>query len=270
MRLVSNRWHLIVILVVFLAGCKSKQAIPEGAPVPIREKELLAKVAKANGNYENLRVRATGNLNADGQSQNFRLELRLLKDSLIWVELADPVLGLKLARGLVTADSLFFINRIDREYFKGDLSALQEKFGIDYGFQELQNALSGNLVLELDRSYGLYYVPGSYLLSSADPKLLKPDSAELTRTIIRQAYIDPVQFKAKKQVQINPETNETYELYYQSFQSTAGGIYYPQIIELIYGSAGENSLRLASRKIEQDNPELQFPFNIPSEYAEMR
>ncbi len=268
--MVLSRWYLYGFLSIVLISCKAKKSLPEGAPVVIKQKELLQKIEQAGANFKNIRARATGNLTTDGQTQNFRLEYRILKDSIIWVELADPVLGLKLARGLITRDSLFMINRIDREYYKGDIGDLQENFGVNYGFKELQNALSGNLVEPTDRSYKLYYVPGSYLLSTADPQRLEKDVEHTDTTIIRQLFIDPVEYKAKKQIQFDPVRSEEYQLVYQSFENTPGGMIYPQIIELIYGAAGENKLRIAVKKIDQDQAQLRYPFNIPKGYVEMR
>lgn len=270
MRLTLSKWHLLVILAILLAGCKSKRVLPEGSPVVVKKKELLLKVEKAQSEYSNIMVKATGKLDVDGQSQNFRIEFRILKDSLIWVEVADPVLGLKLARGLITRDSLFMINRIDREYFKGGISMLQQKFGINYGFLELQNALSGNLIFEIDREFDIYYVPGSYLLSTADPKMLEAEAINSDTSIINQAFIDPVEFKPKRQVQYSPVTKETYQLDYMAVENTEKGMYYPQVIKLTFGVNKENELRIALKKFEQNNSELRFPFNIPAQYGEMR
>jgi hypothetical protein len=270
MRLVLNKAVLLLAIPLLLVSCKAKKALPEGAPAEIKQKELINRVAEGEGTFDNIRIRASGALTADGNSQSFRVEVRIVKDSLIWVELADPVLGLKLARAIITPDSIFMINRIDREYFKGDISELQNQFGVSYGFRELQRVLSGNLVFEIDRSFELYYVPGSYLLSNVNPLLLTDSSEQQLEDAALQAYINPSQFKPSRQVQYDPETDLTYSLYYHGFKDVGNGFYYPDIIELEYGDKAENKLRLVIRRFEQNDPELRFPFNIPSQYAEMR
>ena len=269
MQSVLNRAVLILVLPLLLAGCKARKAIPDGAPESIKEKELIRRVDEAQGNFENLRMKASGTLKSDGGNQAFRVEVRIKKDSLIWVELADPVLGLKLARALITRDSIFMINRIDREYFKGDISQLQNQFGVNYGFGELQRALSGDLVFEIDRGFDLYYVPGSYLLSSIDPATLGEGPVGSGTGAFLQAYIDPAQFKPSRQVQYDPMAEMTYSLFYFGFKDAGDGKYYPDIIELQYGVKAENNLRLAVKRFEQNEPDLRFPFNIPTQYAEM-
>lgn len=259
-----------MLLPLLMIGCKARKAVPEGAPASIKEKELIRKISEAQGSFDNVRMKANATLTADGSNQAFRLEVRIEKDSLIWVEVADPVLGLKLARALITRDSIFMINRIDREYLKGDISELQSQFGVNYGFDELQRALTGDLVFEIDRGFDLYYVPGSYLLSSINPAILAEGLGEGESEPVLQAYIDPSKFKATRQIQYDPVKDITYTLLYLGFKEVGVGKYYPDIIELEYGEKAENNLRLAVKRFEQNDPDLRFPFNIPSEYAEMR
>lgn len=261
---------MLLVTITILSACRSKKNLPEGAPAPIKQKDLLEKIDEAATTYDNIRIKAVGNLKNDGQDQGFRIEVRMLPDSLIWVDLADPVLGIKVVRVLITPDSIFMINRIDREYFKGDISVLQERFGVEYGFRELQNALSGNLVFDLTRDFKMYLVPGYYLLSSADPSVLEEESDELRNEQILQAYIDPVHYKAMRQIQFDQAKGESYALHLRGFEMQDGGIFYPQIIELIFGKDGENNLRLAVKRVDKNDPDMGFPFNIPADYAEMR
>lgn len=269
MRSVLSKAILILVLPLLLVACKARKALPEGAPASIKEKELLRQVADAQNDFENLRLKASGTLSAEGNNQSFRVEVRIQKDSLIWVELADPVLGLKLARALITKDSIFMINRIDREYFKGDISELQSQFGVNYGFEELQRALSGDLVFQIDRNFDLYYVPGAYLLSNINPVQLQELMADQKGSTVLQAYIDTKNFKPARQVQYDPLSEVTYTLFYHGFKEVGKGKY-PDIIELEYGEKTENNLRLAVKRFDHNDPELRFPFNIPSQYAEMR
>ena len=260
----------MLLLPLLVLSCKAKHTLPEGSPKVIKQRELLQKMGAVENDFESLRIKAMGNLEAEGTDQGFRLEIRILKDSVIWVEVGDPILGLKLARGLITTDSLFFINRLDKEFFKGELSALQEKFGIHYGFTELQNALSGNLVFTPDKNFELYYVPGSYVLSTEDPSKLNSDSlSEKISLEASMAYIDPLTFKPGMQVQYDPLSNEVYKLVFNSFLKTEHGSF-PQLIELYYGEMDENRLRLAAKKIEVDPEGMKVPFNIPTSYVEMR
>ncbi len=265
-----NRVVLILFLPLLLVGCKARKSVPEGAPAGIKEKELFRKLDEAQGNFDNLRIKANATLTAEGTNQTFRLEVRIKRDSLIWVEVADPVLGLKLARVLITPDSIFMINRIDREYLKGDIGQLQTQFGVQYGFDELQRALSGDLVFDVNRGFDLYYFPGSYLLSSVNPTVLAEGLKEEVRDIVLQAYIDPSRFKATRQLQYDPVKQVTYSLVYLGFREAGNGKYYPDIIELGYGAKAENNLRLAVKRMDQNEHDLGFPFNIPSQYAEMR
>ena len=263
-----NKFGLLLCLVVLLISCKAKKELPEGAPAVIKQKELLSLIEQSENDFENLRIKTTGNLEMADQGQNFRAEIRILRDSLIWVELADPVLGLKLARALITPDSVFMINRIDREYLKGDISELQSQFGINYGFYELQDVLTGNIVFEINRDFDLYYIPGYYLLSSVKPELFG-QSMPADSVTEYKVQVDPENYKARKQIQYNSASSESYSLSYVAFEK-AGQALFPQVIEMEYGTTGEGKLRLVVKRLDQDDPELRYPFNIPSGYAKMR
>ncbi|MCB0807539.1 MAG: DUF4292 domain-containing protein, partial [Bacteroidales bacterium] len=55
----------------------------------------------------------------DKKKNSFRGQLRMRKDSAIWVSFS-PALGIEMARLLITEDSVKFINRINKTYFAGD------------------------------------------------------------------------------------------------------------------------------------------------------
>ena len=271
MKSVLNKVALLTLVSLLVIACKSKKNLPEGAPEVIKLKELRAGISDGKTEYQTLRIRAQGNLETEGQNQGFRLEVRILRDSLIWAELADPILGLKVARALITPDSLFVINRIDREYLRADISAMQQQFGVEYGFNELQNALSGNPIFDDWEDFELYYVPGHYLLSTTDPARLEQE-AETSKVsgTVQQAYISPGSFKAVQQLQFDPAEDDVYRLTFEGFEKKEGSHAYPRIIELHYGKNEKDRLRLAVKRFEFDDEGLPFPFNIPDGYAEMR
>lgn len=255
-------WSLLVL------GCKPGRQLPVGAPPEIRPRVLIKEIAGAENHFQSLRIKAIGNYRAEGQSQAFRLELRLLKDSLIWVDLADPVLGLKVVRVLITPDSLRLINRLDREYYTGDIEELQKRFNMGFGFGTLQQIFGGNLLFDLTDEFDLYYRPGKYLWSTLNPSdSLR--SARGSQRLLKQVQIDPKNFKPVEQSLADPLENRAFTLHYKAFEAMATGLIYPQVIEIEYAEKENSSLSLSIRKVERDDPELRYPFKIPGDYERM-
>jgi hypothetical protein len=82
------------------------------------------------------------NVQYTGSDQNLSLKgnLKVLHDSLIWVSLS-PGLGIEAARFMCNPDSLFILDRINRDLTKGTYKYLKETKRIDIDFKSLQAIL---------------------------------------------------------------------------------------------------------------------------------
>ncbi|GJM33151.1 MAG: hypothetical protein DHS20C18_21520 [Saprospiraceae bacterium] len=77
---------------------------------------------------------------------NFSISLsstiKMRKDSLIWMNAKK--LGLEVARVMVTPDSVYVLNRLNREYSIKGLESLQKDFNLPGDFTTLQQVILGN------------------------------------------------------------------------------------------------------------------------------
>ena len=110
-----------LLLVVMLAACSKKKHKVSKVEVPVVEEvmtkgseALMEKVIETQIPYTWFAAKGQGRFDLDGQRLNARLHVRILRDSVIWVQLQK--FGFEVGRMLITQDSAFFINRFERTY----------------------------------------------------------------------------------------------------------------------------------------------------------
>lgn len=263
-----KKLFLLILSFVFLLSCSITKRLPAGSPPKIKEKELRQKVQKAENQYEDLVLRANGKYSDGESSQSFKVQIRMLKDSLVWADIADPLIGIKLARAIAFKDSVAFINRIERSYFTGDLKGLQQRISMDLSFDLLQNLLAANLVFPLTKDYELFYQAGTYVW--ADYDFEESLNAQFTPMgEVHQMFIDPKTYKANQQKLNEGNTNKEYTVNFKGLKNYGDWVY-PEEIEIIFTNGSSvSSLKLNIKSVKK-NTQPKFPFSIPEQYAPMR
>lgn len=79
-----------------------------------------------------------------GQALKANADIRLRKDSLLWVSLRSGT-GIEGVRLIVTPDSLKAINRLEKKYYAHSLAELSEKINFRLSFGLIQAALVGDV-----------------------------------------------------------------------------------------------------------------------------
>ena len=258
---------LITTIAVLISSCGSTKNIPAGAPPKVKDKELREKSEAAQNQFRSLEVRANGHFEDNQTSQGFRVQVRILKDSLVWVDIADPILGIKVARAVIYRDSVAFVNRLQKEYYTGPLDQLQQKLNMNFGFEVVQAILSANLTFETTKNYETYYQPGYYVLADHIPGNEGNREAS-TNEKFHEVFLDPVYFKPAKQKLEEPGLNRKYEILFQGVKP-ANGMLYPDEIRITYTQKSPVVLKLEIRDVEKDKA-LNYPFSIPAGYDKMR
>jgi hypothetical protein len=102
--------------------------------------ELYDSISKSEKGFSNFTARFSASYKSNITSHNFKGQIRIITDSLIWVSVS-PGLGVELLRLKVTADSVFFMNRVHNQYYTGPIAALKKISGIDFNYKALQALL---------------------------------------------------------------------------------------------------------------------------------
>jgi len=140
----------IILSIIFFAaliglqGCKTKRALIKKPLKEQGESYLLEKMASNELDFDWFSARCAVTVINDKKTKtDLRGQLRIQKDSVIWMSLS-PALGIEVARLMITQDSIWFINRIDKNYFKGDYDFINSFFQTTVDFDILPALFLGH------------------------------------------------------------------------------------------------------------------------------
>ena len=108
-----------ISLLLLLAGCGPKRNLPKGSPSFLKDADLWEQIDGSELQFNSLEIKGSGSYTEVGSPKlSFKFTIKVAKDSLIWIDLADPILGLKLVRGILSKEKLAYYNRLERNYFE--------------------------------------------------------------------------------------------------------------------------------------------------------
>ena len=200
--------------------------------------DLLQKVQKNRIEFNTfsakIRVDYT---NSKGKQPDFIANIRMLKDSLIWISLSNDI-GIEGIRVLITKDSI----------------KIMDKSQIPFAFSDLQNLLLGNpLFFNKDSIISYSQAANGYALLSIDPQFKN-------RLSIGNGFL----VEKSKLDDNDPVMNRTCDLIYNDYENKAGVMFSAyREISIIQQNKLEVQLKFKDYKF---NEQLSFPFTIPKKF----
>ena len=263
---------LLLASIVFVQGCKTKRSIIRKPLKEEGEAFLLQKMSESELNFDFFNARCTISVVSDKKSKSdFRGQIRIQKDSVIWLSLS-PALGIEVARLMISQDSIWFINRIDKTYFKGDYDFINSFFQTTIDFDILQALLVGNdMTYYEDESFraaidAMEYRLGAAKRSKKKKQLLLEDSPNI---LIQNIWLNPDNFKITKvNLKEFGQENKQLEMRYSHFSAVKNQLV-PTELDMLLQADKKIRIGLHFSNIELDEP-LSFPFKVPSKYSKMR
>jgi hypothetical protein len=134
---------ILFVLVVSFSSCdllKKNTDIDSYIDSPSNSKELIKKVNLNNISPEWMSLNTKIKINKEGQETTINSQIRVRKDSVIWVSVKAP-LGIEVFRTMITPDSIYFMSRMDKTYFVKSISHLKNVVKADISFNQLQSIL---------------------------------------------------------------------------------------------------------------------------------
>jgi Domain of unknown function (DUF4292) len=103
-------------------------------------------VKPAEIDFKYLNIKSKVNYVSTGsEEQSFPVNIHIKKDSIIWLSI---VVGLEGARGIITKDSVIFLDRLHRTYYKYDFASLSKQFNFNINYDLVQSILIGNMPIK--------------------------------------------------------------------------------------------------------------------------
>jgi hypothetical protein len=275
---------IVATLVFSQSACKNRRktvAAPPVASVPAEDTINVkcrldfksAKTLSRNMKENELKfiwLSAKANVTSliDEKEENFDIRVSMRKDSAMLVSI-QYVLGLQVAKVLITRDSVKFVNYIQKTFFRGDFNYINDLLSADLDFDLLQAVLVGNSAEFKDEESKLKPVTDrancKYLLSTERKRRLKriqtgAEPAEALQTL----SLLPETFKITRNEFIEPSSNRKFIANYSAF-TQKDSVYAPYHVDIDIVAQKKANIKIDYVRIEKNSPQ-KLSLSIPAKY----
>ena len=274
---------VLIVPLLFSISCKTTSKIPQPAPtpktgVPSLKKEdihsLAAKIRANTLNYKWISAHFSIDMSEDSTSTSFSGDIRLCKDSVIWMSIRAIMGTLEAARVMLTEDSAMFINRIKDTYFTGDYEYIDNILDEDLDFDMVQSVMiGGSMEFYNDTAKMKSYSDGKeYIISTIRKRKLKrvlyrnrlfhsKDDAQFIFLDTNDFHITHVRVE-------DFVNNRTFDAYYSDFQKV-DSVMFPFHIQYVINAEKTIKIDLKYKKVAFKASE-EVPFIIPKKYERIQ
>lgn len=293
--LISVRWYLFgqffkfrsssfglltLVFLLFLFSCKAPKEVEKIKLDHYSTKELLQKLETNEFQFESLSTKADITF-TDEKSTSFKANLRIRKDSAIWLSIT-PALGIEMARVLITTDSVLFMDRIHNKYFMGDFAFINKMFDVDLDYNMLEALLVGNSIefekdekirTSIDRKKDYYYI------GTEKKRKVKKDIKKEKEVIKSQSqilWVYPETFKIAELLLFDPEKDQSLTGLFSNHKLVSGkdevdenGQLFPFNLNFKVESKKNLKIDVEYGKVTL-NKELNLSFKIPEKYEQIQ
>ena len=263
---------LLVLVSLVYSSCKSTRSVLKK---PIKEygfDYLYNKMLENQVDFDFLSAKFNVVYYNGKKKTDLKGQFRIRKDSLIWITLS-PALGIEAARISMSNDSIKFINRLNKTYFKGKYCFIDSILNTTLDYYILEAMIMGNELTQYDiNKFKASIDGGLYRITIQERRKIKKylKSGEVdSKVLIQNIWLDPETFKIKRVVlkELGDEHKRLQIIYAQYHE--VDGLLLPEIMQIKI-SAGTTiliNLKFGKTVINQS---LRFPFTIPKRYEKIQ
>lgn len=270
---------VLFLLALIFFSCRTRKAANTAASSvneikPMKERsidELMDRLDSSAFKPIWMNAKALVSTNEDGNETSFTIHLRSKRDSALWISIT-PLLGIEVARVLITADSIKLLDRIHGKYQVSTFEYINRLLQMKVNYEIVQALLSGNFFAykkNENKFNSVYMEEKYYILSSLNKHKLKRSLEEKdpNKPVIQDCYIDNVNYRITRMTVDDQKINKTLETNYSDFRMTDGGMF-PFHSQTKITAAKNFEISIEYSKVDVGEPQ-EFPFNIPNNYERM-
>lgn len=256
------------------AGKKISNSVEEVShSLPAKEvQEVLSQMQAHETHFTTLSAKGNVSAQLGGKTYHMKASLRMQDDSVIWLSVSASF-GIEVARLMLTPDSVFYLNRLERSTFKGSYAFLSRMMKTDVDFDIVQSLLTGRDVRWYDHHQLKAHTAGKHI------QLVSAHRRRLKRYAKRNDGLKPVFYQS---VWLAPQHYKIEKIKMKSVEQAV-----PQKLIMEYGDfkpvgqqhvAHEYALEIAAEKpllvdmrwkqIKLNQP-TKFPFKVPASYKKI-
>ncbi|RAU82083.1 DUF4292 domain-containing protein [Pontibacter arcticus] len=243
-----SKYILGAILGLFLlTGCK-KEIIPTTGAATT---ETIGSVTVKNLDFNYLSAKSQLKFSDRGDNLSSGASIRIKKDSVIWVSV-QPGLGIEAARLKMTQDSVFVMNRLQREYTATGYTYLSNKFNVAVDFNVLQAILLGN-----------FQALGSEkVITEGDLQHVQ----QIRENLLLDYFIGNQNAKLQS-LKVQDQSNaNTITVKYENFQDVGATPFAYSLNAQVAQKGQLSDLEITHSRVTISDDVLDFPFSVPSDY----
>ncbi|WP_113664053.1 DUF4292 domain-containing protein [Pedobacter nanyangensis] len=249
----------LIACVVLAVGCAPKKEIikappaVETAPVTDKKSENLATLLSKELPYSTLSLKGKAELDINGDANNVTLNIRIKKDEVIWFNVTALGGTIEAARGIITPDSLWLMNRFQKTILRKPLSYIHDYTNQQVNFGWLQAIIVGNTIPEfMTEKSDLKQENGVWILSGTAQGLAY---RTLFNTLLKAAELNLNDAQAAQALKV----------VYDKYTPVNKGLF-PSNLK-ITSAVGNKKISVAVEftKIDANVP-VEFPFTVPKTF----
>jgi hypothetical protein len=270
---------IIVCCLLAMVGCKARkkatsttaaqtpatttvQAPPQTAntvTIPITPPDLstlksqLALIKARQVNFNTFSARATTKLDINGDDNNVTLNIHINKGKMIWVSIT-ALLGIEVARAVITPDSIKVINKLQGLYIKKPFSFIYQYASRQVNYKTIEALLVGNAMPEV-------LTERSRITSDLGNVTLAGNLDELIYSLVLGTNMRVTQFNLS-----NTDAGQALLVNNSVFIQVSNRLVPSQIDILSTIQDKKIQANLRYTKVDFDQ-QLEYPFNIPERYT---
>jgi len=249
--------YLFVSLAFVFSACGASR--PEESPGKVatepRTAQFLVKKLQARNLDAVKRMSAQTRIyvEGDGQSMSANGNIVWVRDSAIWLNVKK--FGLEAARVLVTPDSVFMINRLQKTWYGRSIESLQAEYQLPGGFGLLQDFLLGRAWMDKDMEVQSDIEGGFHRLSGSNG------------VVAADYRIEEGSFLLKSESFLQPRTARNVRFSFDNYQKTKPAGLYPLLRTIQAFSPETKDVQFELEFLHVDfNTPAPYRFEIPATY----
>ena len=220
-------------------------------------KEILNEISSHYINFETfsakIKVEAE---DKNGKQPDLIAQVRIIKDSAIWISISATFLNIEVYRLLITPSKVILLNKQDKIVQYRDLDYLSEVIQIPVDFKTMQDLLVGNPVFFPEEITSIKKQDNLILISSSGEYFKHLLTASNDTKLIQQSKLDDVGLNK----------NSTTTIKYSDYENFAGRLVATSR-QIIISEKNKLDVKMKYKQVEFDK-DLNVVLNIPRNYTE--
>ena len=212
-------------------------------------------IRNANNNLNSIdyiQAKAKVSFRDNNKIKSNTITMRISADQKIWINAS-----LGAARILIDIDSVKYYNKIEKNYFKSDISYINDKIGFDLNFEIFQNLILGILIHKFD--------PSSLYKKTDNSYIYRDDKFIINSKVIQSTVsISPYNFRVLKHS--FKDQNNFFEVSYDDYKIVDEQIFPTRIR---FSNNGLENLYIEIKSISSLE-KINIPFRIPKNYKRIK